>query len=161
MRRALIVAFLAAGIFPVASAHASLLGETCSVSATGLSFGVYSPLSGAADTSSGTVTVSCNALVSLGGGSYTLSASTGSSGSYTLRTMTSGGDTLGYQLYTNAADTTVWGDGTGGSAVFNNTFPVLVILSYSQTTTFYGEIPANENVAPGSYSDTITVTVSY
>jgi spore coat protein U-like protein len=29
------------------------------------------------------------------------------------------------------------------------------------TGTFYGLIPASQNVAPGSYSDVITVTVTY
>jgi len=29
------------------------------------------------------------------------------------------------------------------------------------TGTFYGRIPASQDVAPGSYSDVITVTVTY
>jgi spore coat protein U-like protein len=54
----------------------------------------------------------------------------------------------------------VWGDATGGTAkVSDSQFLVIGTNQYSYTT--YGRIPALQNLAPGTYTDTITVTVNY
>ena len=37
----------------------------------------------------------------------------------------------------------------------------IALLNLDQTTTVYGRIPAGQNVPPGSYSDTILVTVIF
>ena len=72
--------------------------------------------------------------------------------------MQSGANTLTYNLYLNAAETQIWGDGTGGSVIDNATITALL---GTVTVTAYGLMPAAQDVSPGAYADTITVTVSY
>jgi spore coat protein U-like protein len=136
----------------------------CSASAGGLAFGVYNPLSAGGDTSTESLTVTCDAH---GNGSATVSPvvtlSTGLSGSYVTRTMFSGVNPLSYNIYLSTAYNQVVGDGTGGSVV-GGTTPFVVVAGGSSVTvtlTFYGLIPASQNVLPGSYSDLISLTVTY
>jgi spore coat protein U-like protein len=70
--------------------------------------------------------------------------------------MANGTSTLGYNLYTTSADTTVWGDGTGSTATVAGTG-----TGSNQTLTIYGKIPTGENSLSGTYSDTITATITY
>ena len=69
---------------------------TCTVSATPLSFGAYSPSTGT--DSAGTITVECTVLLALTGISYTVSLNRGSnSTSYTPRQLAGpGGSQLQY-----------------------------------------------------------------
>jgi spore coat protein U-like protein len=65
-----------------------------------------------------------------------------------------------YNLYTNAGHTQVWGDATGGTVKISDSQLVLVGTSqYSYTA--YGRIPALQDLPPGTYTDTITVTLNY
>jgi spore coat protein U-like protein len=140
------------------AAHAAL--DSCSVSSSPVSFGAYDPLSATPLTSSGSVTVSCSLVsgVSLLV-AYAIALSQGS-GTFTTRTMHSGASVMNYNLYTTGTYTTVWGDGTGGTQTILDGYLLglgPVALSYN----VYGRIPANQNVAAGTYSDAITVTVTY
>jgi len=97
----------------------------------------------------------------------TLTLSTGTSNAFNARQMTKGTDRLVYNLYTSAARTIVWGDGTAGTG----TVAALAIqsngrfLNHNSSRNFaipaYGRIPGNQDAVPGTYSDTITVTMSY
>jgi spore coat protein U-like protein len=70
--------------------------------------------------------------------------------------MVSGGNTLNYSLFSNAGRTTNWGNNIGTDTVAGTGTGAL------QTLTVYGRIPASQTTAPvGSYSDTITVTVTF
>lgn len=62
---------------------------------------------------------------------------------------------LGYGLFTDSGHVTNWGNTIGTDTVTGTG------SGAAQALTVYGEIPASELVAPGSYSDTITATVSY
>lgn len=141
----------------------ALAAVSCSVSATGPAFGIYSPLSSSAAVANGTLTVSCTLSGAL---SATVAPyvylSSGGSGSYAPRRMYSGTNSLGYNLYWSTAYSQIWGDGTGG------TYPgsASISLSLLQPTnsasgTMYGQIPAGQDVAPGTYTDSIVVTVNY
>jgi spore coat protein U-like protein len=134
----------------------------CTVSAGGIAFGIYNPLNGVADASTGTLRVNCSGS---GTGSATvtlnLTLSTGMSGSYATRKMFSGVNTLNYNIYWSTAYTQIMGDGTGGSFAGTASFVVPAGGSNFATGTMYGLIPALQDVVPGSYADTITVTVSY
>jgi spore coat protein U-like protein len=138
---------------------------SASVTASGPAFGSYNPLAGSPTDSNGSVSVTCNVLAPLGQtATATVSLSAGSSGGFAQRVMRSGGNGLNYNLYIDNAYTQVWGDGTGASLVVtdNFVFPLLGGTSQTVTTTIYGQIPVGQlNVVPGSYADTITVTVSY
>lgn len=84
-----------------------------------------------------------------------LDAGTGAGATVATRRMTSGGATVDYSLYTDAARTTVWGNtvGTDTVAATGN--------GASQSYTVYGRVPAQTTPAPGTYNDTVTVTVTY
>ena len=123
--------------------------EACSVSTSGINFGTYDPRSATPLDGAGSVQLDCHSS-----SRPTLSISTGSSGTFVQRRMNNGGSTLGYNLYTTAARTAIWGDGTGGTAVVNAPRRV-------SSTPIYGRIPAGQNVTAGRYGDTLVVTVSW
>lgn len=133
---------------------------SCTASATGIAFGTYVPSS--TSNSTGTVTISCSSVMGGGGVNYTIALNAGvnSGGSFSNRRMSSGSSYLSYQLYTDAAYSQVWGDGTGGTSTVSGTCSGSM-GSCSSSKTVYGRIPAPQNPSPGSYSDTITVTVTY
>jgi spore coat protein U-like protein len=143
---------------PAKAACAPLSLCSCTVTATGISFGNYVPVDAANNDSAGSVRVRCTLLVALGG-SYTVDFSTGSSGSYAQRTLRNGPSVLTYNLYTNAARSQILGDGSGGSSQITQNFSAL--LAIDQTISVYGRISGGQNVPPGSYSDIIIVTVTY
>lgn len=124
----------------------------CNVSATGVAFGGYDPFSGSPTDAAGTITVGCLPLEA-----YSLSLSAGS-GSFATRTLLDGANTLNYNLYTDASRSTVWGDGSGGTATVDDSID---LLGLSNDHTVYGRIPAGQNPYVGSYADTITVTVTF
>lgn len=137
----------------------SPLMAACNVSATSLPFLAYDPASSSPKDTTGTVTVSCTVLLGVGL-SWTVSLSKGSSASYSPRRMTNGVATLNYNIFTTTARTTIWGDGTGGTATISDA----VLLQIGTSTfnyTMYGRIPALQDVRRGSYSDSIVVTILY
>ncbi len=138
--------------------------DSCSVSTTGITFGVYDPASATDKTNnSGTVTITCSTTVRTTGTTATITLSTGSSGgTFAQRLMKNGTNSMNYNVYKDSAYTQVWGDGTGST--FTNSW---VGASDNGSTvavsfTLYGKIPALQyNVVPGSYTDSLTVTVTY
>jgi spore coat protein U-like protein len=130
-------------------------GNPAQVTATAMSFGNYNAASPGATTANSTITVSCvDASRELP--AITVALSTGGSGTYAPRSMSSGANTLDYNIYTSAAFTSVWGNGTGGTVTITDN-PTVNSVSF----TAYGQVPAGQYVTPGSYTDTITVTVTY
>ena len=155
-------AALALTVLWASMAHAATT-VSCTASASGIAFGIYNPLSAVADTSTGTLNVTC---VGHGTGSANVTVnvtlSAGLSGSYATRKMFSGVNTLDYNIFWSTAYNQIIGDGSGGSfAGSAGPFVVPAGGSNLATGTFYGRIPASQDVAPGSYSDVITVTVTY
>jgi spore coat protein U-like protein len=135
----------------------------CTASTSGIAFGVYNPLSALADASTGTLKVTCNGS-GTGSANVTLNVtlSAGLSGSYATRKMFSGVNALNYNIYWSTAYNQIVGDGTGGSfAGSAGPFVVPAGGSNFATGTFYGLIPASQDVAPGAYSDVVVVTVTY
>lgn len=126
--------------------------DQCQVSASDLAFGNYDPLSASATEGSTTLTVTCTLSTTYDIG---LDAGTGSGATVSDRKMTSGADTLNYGLYQDAAYTTVWGNTPGTDTVADTG------TGAGQDFTVYGKIPAQQNVPPGSYADTVTVTVTF
>jgi spore coat protein U-like protein len=143
-----------------------LLGSTamvhaaaCSLNTTGLSFGNFNLLDTAARDSSSSLTVACTGttgeIVS-----YSLAASLLPAYSDT-RIMTNGSYSLRYDFFVDAARTAVFGDGTHGSTLIGGS----MTLSGSQgqaVHTIYARIEGHQNaVPPGSYGDTVNLTISY
>lgn len=144
-RRDAVRLLLAAVLFTIAPQAWSV---TCTVSSPGVSFGSYDTFSAVNLDITGTVTVTC--VIST---PTTISLSPGA-GTYAVRNMTSGARILNYNLYTSAARTTVWGDGSAGTST-------LATNGTNVTSTVYGRIPALQNAFVGSYSDAIIVTIVY
>lgn len=133
-----------AGLFLTATPATA---ATCSVTPQGVSFGSYDPLNASALDGVGNINVSCDVAVG-----FTVSLSAGS-GTFPERKMPSGTSALAYNLYTDASRAVVWGDGISASNVSasgtNVDLPV------------YGRIGAKQNVPADTYTDTVTVTISY
>lgn len=129
----------------------------CLVSAPSLSFGLYDGLSGAPATTSAVAVVSCDeappptVTLMLGPSSV--------SGGFFPRRMrrNAGSDTLDYNFFTDAGAASVWGDGSGGTALVSQR----VFKNKPWSPTLYGRIPGGQDVTPGNYSDTITLTVNF
>ncbi len=135
------------------STSATLVSD-CLISATDLNFGTAGLLTSAL-TASSAVTLNCTNQAP-----WTLALSTGSGSGATfsnrLLTRSGGTQTVGYNLYTSSAYTTVWGDGTGSSSTVAGTGTGL-----AQSTTVFGRVPAQTTPQAGTYSDSIIVTVTY
>jgi len=132
---------------------------SCTVSATPVSFGSYNVFNASPLDATGTITVHCTGLVGLLV-SYNIKLSTGLSGSYAPRQMANGANRLNYNLYTDATRLTVWGNGSAGTSFVSNSI-LLVLLGVTVNHTIYGRVPALQNVAVGSYSDNMTVTLTF
>jgi spore coat protein U-like protein len=138
---------------------------SATVTASGPVFGTYNPQNLTPTTSNGSVSVTCIISLALtASATATVSLSAGASGSYTPRTMLSAGHPMNYNLFADGAYSQIWGDGTGTSTTVTDNFTFILTggLFQTVTSTIYGQIQAQQlNVFPGSYTDTITVTVSY
>jgi spore coat protein U-like protein len=139
---------------------------TCTISAVGVAFGTYNPANPNPTTANGSLLATCTWT---GGGSTTLSLTTsfspGNSGSYPNRWMLrpSSTDRLNYNIYMDAGYTRIRGNGTAGTVTGG---PAQVTVTRNNRTatatgTLFGRIPAGQNVSPGNYSDTITVTLLF
>lgn len=143
--------------------HAAVV---CSVTPTAVAFGTYDDTIAAPTDSAGTVAVTCSLTkpdtVVVG---FTLSMTQGSSGTYLNRTLVSGTSILNYNIYTDAARSTIWGDGSGASSGLSGSVGLGHGLGNNGTQTVnfpsYGRIPAGQQVLFGTYSDLLTVTVTW
>jgi spore coat protein U-like protein len=68
------------------------------------------------------------------------------------------GELLNYNLYTNSARTTIWGDGSAGTSRLTN---IIWSGGSSFTRTIYGRIPAGQDVGVGNYGDILVITISF
>jgi spore coat protein U-like protein len=139
---------------------------SCTASVPALNFGAYNVFGAAPLQSATTLSVSCAKTASDASGTiavgYTIALSTGSSATYAQRRLASGPDTLGYNLYANSARTLIWGDGTGGSRLASDSMNLTNgSPARTRTHTIFGQIPALQDAAVGSYTDAILVTVTY
>jgi spore coat protein U-like protein len=131
--------------------------KACQVSATAMAFGNYNPGAGNAVNTS-TVNVNCTKTTPF---TVALSAGTTTGGTIAQRLMANGTNTLQYNLFTTNTYTTVFGDGTAGSATGSGTGSG---LATAVAFTVYGQLldnAFNQAAVPGAYADTITVTVTY
>jgi spore coat protein U-like protein len=151
MRRAsLFIAFAAA--FPALcwSGVATAAVASCTVSTTSVAFGAYDPQSSTALDGVGSVKTVCNSSTT----SASIAISAGNSGVFTTRTMKSGIYNLNYNLYTATTRTVIWGNGTTGNSTKS-------VGAGTVTSTVYGRITAQQNVGAGTYTDSLTVTVTF
>jgi spore coat protein U-like protein len=75
--------------------------------------------------------------------------------------MVAGANTLAYNVYTSATDAQIMGDGTGGTSLLSQSGTVSSGQQYVISATMYGNLPPLQDVAPGSYFDSLILTVAY
>jgi spore coat protein U-like protein len=84
-----------------------------------------------------------------------LDAGTGTGATVTTRKLTNGSNTINYSLYSDSGRSTVWGNTVGTNTVSGTG------NGASQSYTIYGRVPPQTTPAAATYTDTITVTVTY
>jgi spore coat protein U-like protein len=126
----------------------ALAAPSCSVSsAGGLRFGTYDLATDLDSTM--TVRVRCpKTLVPQ------VLLDKGTAPTYFSRILRSGAEQLGYNVFLNAARTQIWGDGSPGTFVWMGG-------GGNESFSAFGRIPAGQDVAAGSYSDTLILTVLF
>lgn len=142
---------VATGFWLTGIAVAALAGRAeaaCLVTAQAVNFGRFNPILEQSRDGIGRVVISCDAAAQ---GTVALSA--GLAGGFD-RAMTAPAGVLHYNLFTTAARTTVWGDGTAGTArvPFNGTSVQLII---------YGRIRPRTQTPAGTFTDVLIATVEY
>lgn len=129
----------------------------CDVATTNIHFGVYDVFSNSPKDSTATISVDCDEapppIVTI-----RIGPSSGSGGflprqmRHATRT-----DRLSYNLFIDSSMSVVWGDGTGGTATVSHK----VTKNKTWVATLYGRIPSGQDVSAGSYSDTVSVTITW
>lgn len=129
----------------------------CTVSTTAVSFGNYDVFLATPTDAIGRINIRCNnkkktkVRVAIG--------PSPNSGLFTPRQMknTMLADLLNYDLYTKKKMTKIWGDGTGGTSIVKKK----VKKNKTKKLKVYGRIPPLQDVSAGSYTDTLTVTITF
>jgi spore coat protein U-like protein len=154
MTRALIRGSFVAAIWLLGATSAWAQSPSCTISVTSVAFGSYNVFTTSADDSTGTITYRCNSTAA----NISIALSDGSSSTFSPRTLRMGSEVLQYNLYRNAARTTIWGDGTGGTSVYSQANPP---NNSNVNLTIYGRIPAQQDVSAGNYSDTVSAVINF
>jgi spore coat protein U-like protein len=129
--------------------------NNCTISTAALAFGAYDPVVANASTNldgTGAVIVACTK-----GSTATIGLGLGGNASGSTRRMGDGASNfLTYELYQDSGHTTVWGD--AGAGLLS---PAAAPSKAARNFTVYGRVTSNQDVAAGSYSDTVVATVNF
>lgn len=127
------------------------IASECETQAAVLDFGAAGTL-GATRRASAVLNVRCTA-----GKPYQIVLDAGKHGSVAARKMRNAatGETIAYSL-SNSAGGERWGDGTLGTLVHRS-----VGSGMLDSVTIHGTVPAQQTPSPGSYQDTVTVTITF
>lgn len=130
--------------------------QSCSVSFSSIAFGSIDVLSNLQVDVPGSMTASCTGMggstnvrmcIAIGNGTYPLSGG--------LRQMGAGANRLTFQIYQDAAATTVWDTSASGMMVVD-----LTKQAPSITLPVYGRVPGGQQIVPvGSYSTAMNSVV--
>ena len=117
-----------------------------------INFTAYVPDAIADNDSQGTISVRCTKGTPV---TISMDAGQGSGATEAIRKLTSANDKLNYSIYTDSSRSDLWGSGTDKVSTFGDG------LLSTTTLDVYGRIIAGQDVKPGSFSDTVTVTLGY
>jgi spore coat protein U-like protein len=157
------VALAAAPVIPFSAAAATrqttftvtlTLQNDCQIAATNLSFGTSGVIAANIDQSS-TLTVTCS-----NGAPYTVGLDAGSVTGSTVANRLLGGTgtpvpTVAFQLYRDAARSLAWGQTIGTDTAAGTG------TGAAQTLTVYGRVAPQNTPAAGTYTSTVTATVTF
>lgn len=140
----------------------STAATSCSMAVGPVVFGTYDVFSASNLDTDTPVVVSCSRDGGPQNITVSITISPGANGGSTAARkmkLGGGGDLLGYNLFQDAGRTVVWGAVPGLDA--QTRFLSVPNKSSAQlNTTIFARIPAGQEIATGSYSDTIFVTVT-
>jgi spore coat protein U-like protein len=144
----------ACALFVLLAGASRVEAAQCSVAATSVVFGTYNVFSSSPVDSTGTIVLRCN-----GGARNVLIAITkGQSLTFVPRQLAKATEKLAYNLFLDAARTSVWGDFSGGTSGHIEANPP---NNQDLVVTVYGRIPPGQDISAGSYSDSVTVVVNF
>jgi spore coat protein U-like protein len=133
---------------------------SCTVSATPVGFGSYDVFMSVPSDSAGTLTVDCMSNVVR---ARITAGPSQASGTFIPRQMKreGGTDLLNYNVFTDAARSAIFGDGTGGTSAITIRRPTGKPAPWMQFINIYGRIFPGQDVWVGSYSDSFTITIEW
>ncbi len=123
---------------------------TCTVSATTLDFGAPAGFLTSNVDAASTITTTC-----VSGTPYQIGLNNGVNASGTTRRMAGGSEFISYELYRDSSRSQRWGNTLNTDTVTSTG------NGSAQSTTVYGRVAPQATPSPNTYSDTITVTVTY
>lgn len=128
--------------------------NSCTVAASPMNFGGVTSIGGGVAVN----TTSSIALTCTNGASYDVALDNGTHAVSGQRNLANGGGTtIPYNVYTDAARTAPWGATSG-----TNTVAGVAGATGAVALTAYGQIPGTAaSVTAGTYTDTVTVTVTF
>jgi spore coat protein U-like protein len=142
-----------------AMAVSAAVSMSCTITAGAMTFASYDPTAAADNDATATIESTCTAggaaVITMSQGGR---AQPGSTDAIPLRAMFNGSEgapeELNYQLYSDSAGGTVWGntEGSGKAITADGT---------AQNFTAYGRIPKNQTVSSGTFNDSVLVTLTY
>ena len=160
-----IAVLLVVGMMPWAGSYAQTTPATttfkvttkvqavCEVTATDLAFGTYTAQGATPLQGTTLLRATCTP-----GSTYNVGLNEGTSPGATVnqrKMMSAGAQALNYQLYSDSARQTIWGNTAGTDTVTG------VGTGLAVDHTVFGAVPAAQVVPAGDYQDTITVRVYY
>jgi len=127
--------------------------NSCTVAASPMAFGGVNSIGGTDIDTTATIVLTCtngaNYVVGLDNGTHSVGAQ--------RNLANAGGTTIPYGIFTNVARNAAWGSNPGVDTVAGTSGATGV-----STLTAYGRIPASATtVTAGTYTDTVTVTVTF
>lgn len=125
----------------------------CLFNVGNLGFGNYqSPYQYTDVLSSSLISLSCDSYST--GNTLTIKMYQGQSPTFD-RYLSSGKEQLYYNLYLDSSRSSVWGDGTNGTVVYNTT------IQTKNDINIFSKVYKNQNVAPGNYQDNIVFEMNF
>jgi spore coat protein U-like protein len=125
----------------------------CVITVNDLSFGTVNDLTPSISSST-TGSVTCTGIAPV---SVSFDAGTGGTSTFAIRQMDDGTDTIDYNLYRDAGNTEILGDGSGGTFTIDFTS-----TGGADAFDVFGLTDTGQNPKPaGTYSSTITATVTF
>lgn len=121
------------------------------VSVANLDFGTQGVLAANVDATAA-LSVQCT-----NGTTYDIGLDNGTTagGTIATRLMTDGVNTVSYQMFSDAGRTTNWGETIGADTIASTG------TGAAQAFTIYGRVPIQTTPAAATYTDTVTVTVTF
>lgn len=160
--------FLIAVMVLLFAGNPAWAARQCTLTVTSISFGSYLPAQAAPVSANGNVNVRCRGKPNQGQPAfYVLRLSAGSSGSFIQRYMQKApGQEITYNVYVDAQYENIWGDGSPGTSLIQQTFPCQrnganCNGKYNANHPAYGRAEAYQDPEPGYYSDSLVVFLTF